>query len=344
MIFVHNVVDFLFNVWILIIIKYAQNFNIFYKKHGLWISLKRFDFIMDIYILRVITDKPIIYFSMNFIMKNPLISVLICTYNAEKTIEKTLKSCISQTYKNFEILIHDDQSADKTLEIINKLWDKRIKIIKSWKKLWPYKWLNLLLDYAKWKYIAIQDHDDLRYPEKLEKQVIFLEKNKNYIGCWTKTLMWYEWDNKWFEYYLWKENYYTIHPSLMFRNKWYRYAENIVYMWDAYFQKKILCKGKKIIGNIDEVLTIHRIKKITENYSYKWFNFNKKNVKTIFYIHSVLYWIMVVWFELIRKTVYPILYRFNKSEWIYKIERRPFIMQRMPIISTIGNRIIYGNY
>jgi glycosyltransferase involved in cell wall biosynthesis len=47
-----------------------------------------------------------------------LVSILICTYNAEKTIKETLDSCLNQTYKNFEILIHDDQSKDKTIEII----------------------------------------------------------------------------------------------------------------------------------------------------------------------------------------------------------------------------------
>ena len=172
-----------------------------------------------------------------------LVSILICTYNAEKTIEETLKTCLNQTYKNFEILIHDDQSTDNTIDVINKIWDKRIKIVESWKKLWPYKWLNFLLEHAKWDYIAIQDHDDLWYPEKLEKQVKFLDENIKYVGCGTKTLMRYEWDNKWFEYYLWKENYYTLHPSLMFRNNWYRYPDK-VYMNDAYFQKKVLCDWK----------------------------------------------------------------------------------------------------
>ncbi|MBQ7074919.1 hypothetical protein IJM86_07955 [bacterium] len=67
--------------------------------------------------------------------------------------------------------------------------------------------------------MAIQDHDDLWKPEKLEKQVNFLEENLKYVGCGTKTLMRYEGDNKGFEYFLGKENYYTIHPSLLFRNE-----------------------------------------------------------------------------------------------------------------------------
>ncbi len=256
-----------------------------------------------------------------------LVSVLICTYNAEKTIKETLDSCINQTYKDFEILIHDDQSKDKTIQIINDICDKRIKIIESWKKLWPYKWLNFLLDHAKWEYIAIQDHDDLWKPEKLEKQVKFLEENKKYIGCGTKTLMWYEWDNKCLEYYLSKENYYTLHPSLMFRNEWYRYIEDRIYMWDALFQKKVLCKWKNLIWNIDETLTIHRIKPWAENYSYKWFKFTRKNLNTIYSLHGKLYWTEVLLWECMRKIVYPILHLIKCDSWIDKIERGPFRLQ-----------------
>ena len=261
-----------------------------------------------------------------------LVSILICTYNAEKTIEETLKTCLNQTYKNFEILIHDDQSTDNTIDVINKIWDKRIKIVESWKKLWPYKWLNFLLEHAKWDYIAIQDHDDLWYPEKLEKQVKFLDENIKYVGCGTKTLMRYEWDNKWFEYYLWKENYYTLHPSLMFRNNWYRYPDK-VYMNDAYFQKKVLCDWKNLIWNIDETLTVHRIKKGAENYSYKWFKFTKENIKTIFELHPFWYWCLCIGFEILRKKIYPILHKIKKDHWIDNIERLPFKLQWKKIIN-----------
>ncbi|MBQ7074537.1 glycosyltransferase [bacterium] len=63
--------------------------------------------------------------------KIPLVSILICTYNAEKTIKNTLDSCLNQTYSSFEILIHDDQSKDKTLEVIESLGDQRIKVLES---------------------------------------------------------------------------------------------------------------------------------------------------------------------------------------------------------------------
>ena len=267
---------------------------------------------------------------------NKLVSILICTYNAEKTIEETLNSCLNQTYQKFEILIHNDKSKDKTIETIKKIWDKRIKIIESWKKLWPYKGLNFLLDHAKWEYIAIQDHDDLWKPEKLEKQVKFLEENKKYVGCWTKTLMWYEWDNKYFEYYLWKETYYTLHPSLMFRNEWYRYIEDRVYMLDAYFQKKVLCKWKNLIWNIDETLTIHRVKKWAENYSYKWFKFTKKNLDTIYSLHGKAYGTKVLGWELMRKIVYPILHLLRIDSLIDRIERVPYRLQGCKITNMTG--------
>lgn len=266
-------------------------------------------------------------------MKKPLVSVLICTYNAEKTIKQTLESVLHQTYENIEVLIHDDGSKDKTLDVITWIWDKRIMVIKSWKKLWPYWGLNFLLDNAKGEYIAIQDHDDLWYFEKIEKQVLFLEKNKKYVGCWTKTLMWYEGDNKGFEYYLGEENYYTIHPSLMFRNEGYRYPDR-VYMNDAYFQKMILCKWKNLIYNIDETLTVHRIKKGAENYSYKWFKFSKENIKTIFELHPFWYWCLCIGFETLRKIVYPFLHWIKKDEWIDLIERMPFKVQGMEVYNV----------
>ena len=270
-----------------------------------------------------------------------LVSVLICTYNAENTIERTIKSCLNQTYKNIEILIHDDQSKDKTLEIIENLWDDRIKIIDSWKKLWPYKGLNFLLDNAKGEYIAIQDHDDLWHPKKIEKQIEFLEKNKQYVWCWTKTLMRYEWDNKWFDYYLWDENYYTIHPSLVFRNdKKYRYP-NATYMCDAIFEKNVLCNWKNLIWNIDETLTIHRIKSWFKNYTYKRYKPNIQSLKTVFYLHPRRYGIWATIFELLRMIVYPTLHKIKKDNLINNFERIPYLLLWFRT-KTINNHLIYS--
>lgn len=257
----------------------------------------------------------------------PLVSVLICTYNAEETIKETLLSCIHQTYQNCEILIHDDKSTDNTITVIEEVWDQRIQVIASWKKLWPYGGLNFLLDHAKGKYIAIQDHDDLREAEKIEKQITVLENHPEYIATGTKTCMWYEGDSYYFDYYLGEETYYTLHPSLVFRNGKARYPTDRTYMADAYFQKIALCQWKKLIYNIDETLTIHRIKQWSENYSYKWFQFNKATIRTLFELHPFWYAFFALSWEMMRKIVYPILQKIKKGHWIDPIERVPFRLQ-----------------
>ena len=104
-------------------------------------------------------------------MKDKLVSVLICTYNSWDYIFNTLQSVIFQTYKNIEILILDNNSSDETVNNIKSFKDPRIKIFEQNKNIWPYQWLNVLLEKAKGEYIAIQDHDDLRHPKKIEKQI-----------------------------------------------------------------------------------------------------------------------------------------------------------------------------
>lgn len=261
----------------------------------------------------------------------PKVSVLICTYNAEKHIRATLQSILDQTYTNIDILILDNNSKDQTVDTIKTYKDTRIHLFPSDKNLGPYGGLNFLLEKATGEYIAIQDHDDLRHPQKIEKQVSFLEENKKYIWCWTKTLMRYEWDQMGFEYYLWKENHYTIHPSLVFRNNpKYRYPDTI-YMADALFQKKVLCHGEKIISTLDETLTMHRVRDGAHNYSYKWYKLTFKNLTTVFGLHPAWYALSATVFELMRKIVYPVLHWLNVGRLIDKIERLPFKLQHYKI-------------
>ena len=62
-------------------------------------------------------------------MKNPLVSILIASYNKEKYVNRCIKSCLSQTYKNIEIIFFDDNSNDSSIEEIEKF--KNIKVIKN---------------------------------------------------------------------------------------------------------------------------------------------------------------------------------------------------------------------
>ena len=101
------------------------------------------------------------------------VSVIIGVYNSEKYIEETIRSVLNQTYKNFELIVIDDGSTDKSFEIVAKLAekDKRIKFLKNDRNLGVSATRNRLIDIAKGEYVAIMDSDDISLPERLEKQV-----------------------------------------------------------------------------------------------------------------------------------------------------------------------------
>ncbi len=122
----------------------------------------------------------------------PLVTILIVTYNAERYIAATLQSCLSQTYQSIEVLILDNASEDRTIHLIRSFNDLRIKLRQSQKNIGPYAGLNELLPLAKGSYIAIQDHDDLWFPEKIERQVSYLGQHSEASGCGTLTFYYYE--------------------------------------------------------------------------------------------------------------------------------------------------------
>lgn len=121
------------------------------------------------------------------VKEEPLVSVLISVYNEEKWIKKSLNSILNQTYKRLEIIIINDGSTDNTLNILKKIKkkDKRIKIFNQ-KNKGLTKSLNIGIKYCKGKYIARMDADEISFKNRIKKQVLFLEKNKDYalVGGW----------------------------------------------------------------------------------------------------------------------------------------------------------------
>ncbi|MDP5030745.1 MAG: glycosyltransferase family 2 protein [Paraglaciecola sp.] len=108
----------------------------------------------------------------------PLVTVLLPIFNAEKTLERTLYHLINQTFKNLEILAIDDGSTDNSLHILKKhqLQDKRIKIISRENK-GLIKTLNEGLDHAKGEFIVREDSDDYSALNRIEIQVLFMQQN-----------------------------------------------------------------------------------------------------------------------------------------------------------------------
>ena len=120
------------------------------------------------------------------IIENPLVSIIIPTYNAEKYIEETLNSIFEQTYKEWEIIVIDDVSTDDTRKIVEKFtYKKNIRLVQSIEKLFTPGARNKGIELAKGKYIAFLDADDFWHKNKLKKQIVFLERNDNIILSFT---------------------------------------------------------------------------------------------------------------------------------------------------------------
>jgi len=106
-----------------------------------------------------------------------LVSIIMPSYNTAKFIEETVNSVLNQTYTNWELIIVDDCSTDNTDEVVSQFNDERIKYIKNEKNSGAAISRNRALREAKGKWIAFLDSDDVWLPEKLEKQIAFMENN-----------------------------------------------------------------------------------------------------------------------------------------------------------------------
>ena len=121
--------------------------------------------------------------------KNPTVSVIIPTYNRAHLIGRAIQSVLNQTYRDFEIIVVDDGSADNTEEVVKSFYDKRIKYIKHKKNKGAAATRNTGIKAARGKYIAFQDSDDEWLPEKLEKQMKVFENAPAKVGV-VYTDMW----------------------------------------------------------------------------------------------------------------------------------------------------------
>lgn len=112
-------------------------------------------------------------------MQQPLVSVITPTYNAELFISATIESVCAQTYTNWELVIVDDASSDTTVDILKKYAaaDDRIKFHVLETNSGAAIARNTAIEKASGSYIAFLDADDLWMPEKLFKQIAFMQEN-----------------------------------------------------------------------------------------------------------------------------------------------------------------------
>ncbi|GIN73227.1 putative glycosyltransferase EpsE [Bacillus sp. J14TS2] len=115
---------------------------------------------------------------------HPKVSVIMGIYNCAETLPQSIESILHQTYTDWEFIICDDGSTDHSYEIAERyatLYPNRIKLLKNEKNLKLAATLNHCLKVVQGEYIARQDGDDLSVPERLEKQVAFLDQHPDYM-------------------------------------------------------------------------------------------------------------------------------------------------------------------
>ncbi len=121
----------------------------------------------------------------------PLVSVLIPSYNAERYIKEALDSALMQDYPNFEVVIIDDGSKDRTWEIIQTYTDPRIRMM--WQEnqgITPTR--NRLFREAKGEYIAYLDCDDVYLQGRISKPVAFLEAHREFALAYCEPIYFFD--------------------------------------------------------------------------------------------------------------------------------------------------------
>ncbi len=160
------------------------------------------------------------------------VSVGIPIYNASLYLDDAIKSIMAQTYKKWELILINDGSLDSSLDIAKyyESLDSRIRVISDGenKKL-PFR-LNQLIYESKGEYIARMDADDVMHPQRLEKQLSFLEENRNY-DLVSSGLISIDSQNKvkgfrcvnqlYDDFSSPSLGYPIVHPSVMARKSWY---------------------------------------------------------------------------------------------------------------------------
>ena len=120
--------------------------------------------------------------------QTPRVTVLMPVYNAEAYLREAMDSILAQTFTDYEFLILDDASSDTSAEIVRSYDDPRIRLVQNERNLKVAATLNKGLEMARGEYIARMDADDISLPERLARQVAFLDIHSEVgiVGVWAK--------------------------------------------------------------------------------------------------------------------------------------------------------------
>ena len=123
-------------------------------------------------------------------MKAPRVSVVVGVYNKERHVEECLRSVLSQTCGDFELIVVDDRSTDGSLGVIQRFSDPRIRLVRrEVNSGLPAIPRNQAVRMARGEYLAFLDADDVWLPDKLEKQVAFMDAHPEFLLTHTRCMV-----------------------------------------------------------------------------------------------------------------------------------------------------------
>jgi glycosyltransferase involved in cell wall biosynthesis len=119
----------------------------------------------------------------NFSKRPPSVSVVMPVCNGAKYLVEAIKSIVNQSFTDFEFIIVDDGSTDRTVEIIHSFRERRIVLIENSDNLGNYPSRNIGMELARGKYICVMDADDISLKHRLERQFYYMETNPDVGIC-----------------------------------------------------------------------------------------------------------------------------------------------------------------
>jgi glycosyltransferase involved in cell wall biosynthesis len=199
---------------------------------------------------------------------NPKVSVVMAVYNGERYLREAIESILNQTFTDFEFIIIDDSSTDATRKIILSFTDPRIQLLANESNVGLTASLNRGLSIARGEYVARMDCDDISLPERLARQVAYLDRNPDVGACGTwafdidergkvigqrETITGDDLDK-----FYWRTS--LIHSAAMFRfapGRSLRYDTTMTYAQDYDLWLRI--RGQQKLRNLPEYLLSYRV-------------------------------------------------------------------------------------
>jgi glycosyltransferase involved in cell wall biosynthesis len=117
---------------------------------------------------------------------DPLVTVVVPTYNRARLIGETIESILAQTFSDLELIVVSDGCTDCTEAVVEAFCDRRIRMVRQTNSGGPARPRNIGIELARGKYVAFCDDDDLWMPQKLEKQVAVMERYPDVALCFTR--------------------------------------------------------------------------------------------------------------------------------------------------------------